>query len=565
MSSVLTNKFRIHNAKSFKEGFNEVEFTNIYTTIGKISPWLTTDIYSGANDNTSDSNPPIPLDHVQNEYEVWRNMFAAKKVQPNDVIHVIPRVDWESGKIYTQYSDMDATLVYDIINNSTPKPFYVMTDEFNVYKCLFNNNIESTVKPTGTSTAPLTMSDGYVWKYMYTISASNAFKFMTDNFIPVQTLEVEPIGGSVCSSGNLQWNVQQYAKNYGKGKLEVISRNYGAPSSGGSGYVSESGTTIGSYNYDSNADVTLITVDGTFSQSDDYYNDMTVYFETEQLSFLIQDFVSASGVNINDSIVLEGDASSIVSTSFKILPTAKIEGDGSGAKAIPIMGSPSVGSSVDQIDKVKILNGGSDYTSASITFINANGVSNTDANFDVIIPPTGGHGSDAIKELGGFFIMINTRFQYNEYDFPVDNDYRQISLIRHPKKSDGTDATDDAYVQCKTLVVSVSNIDETSGSLGSDQILSQDQGGGKIVKATIVDVLDDSVNNNKKIRIVGSSEDFSLSTPLSSSSGVIINSIESIEGIGLMEDSGDVIFVEQRKSIQRDASQVEDIKIILEF
>ena len=219
----------------------------------------------------------------------------------------------------------------------------------------------------------------------------------------------------------------------------------------------------------------------------------------------------------------------------------------------------------DQIDKVKILNGGSDYTSASITFINANGVSNTDANFDVIIPPTGGHGSDAIKELGGFFIMINTRFQYNEYDFPVDNDYRQISLIRHPKKSDGTDATDDAYVQCKTLVVSVSNIDETSGSLGSDQILSQDQGGGKIVKATIVDVLDDSVNNNKKIRIVGSSEDFSLSTPLSSSSGVIINSIESIEGIGLMEDSGDVIFVEQRKSIQRDASQVEDIKIILEF
>ena len=141
----------------------------------------------------------------------------------------------------------------------------------------------------------------------------------------------------------------------------------------------------------------------------------------------------------------------------------------------------------------------------------------------------------------------------------------QCVLIRHPKKSDGTDATDDAYVQCKTLVVSVSNIDETSGSLGTDQILSQDQGGSKIVKATIVDVLDDSVNNNKKIRIVGSSEDFSLSTPLSSSSGAIINSIESIEGIGLMEDSGDVIFVEQRRSIQRDASQVEDIKIILEF
>ncbi len=565
MSSVLTNKFRIHNAKSFKEGFNEAEFTNIYTTIGKINPWLSTDIYAGANENTSDSNPPTPLDHVQNEYEVWRNMFAAKKVQPNDVIHVIPRVDWESGKKYTQYSDTDASLVYDIINNSTPKPFYVMTDEFNVYKCLFNNNEDSTVKPTGTSTIPLPTSDGYIWKYMYTVSASSAFKFMTENFIPVQTLEEQPAGGSVCSSGNLQWEVQEYAKNYGKGKIEVISRNYGESDSGGSGYISESGTTVGSYNYDSNSDVTEITVNGTLSKSDDYYNDMTVYFETEQLSFLIKDFTTAVGVNINDTIVLEGDASSIISTSFKILPTVKIEGDGSGAVAIPIMGSPSLGSSTDQIDKVKILNGGSDYTSASVTFVNANGVSNTDAKFDVMIPPVGGHGSDAIKELGGFFIMINTRFQYNEYDFPVDNDYRQISLIRHPKKSDGTDASDDAYIQCKTLVVSISNIDETSGSLGFDQTLSQDQGDGKFLNATIVDVLDDSVNNNKKIRIVGSSEDFSLSAPLSSSSGAVISSIDSIENVGLMEDSGDVIFVEQRRSIQRDASQVEDIKIILEF
>jgi hypothetical protein len=45
----------------------------------------------------------------------------------------------------------------------------------------------------------------------------------------------------------------------------------------------------------------------------------------------------------------------------------------------------------------------------------------------------------------------------------------------------------------------------------------------------------------------------------------VISSIDSIENVGLMEDSGDVIFVEQRRSIQRDASQVEDIKIILEF
>ena len=140
MSSVLTNKFRIHNAKSFIEGFSEAVPTNIYTAIGKVTPWSATDINSGAGSSTSESNPPTPLDHIQNENEVWRNMIAAKKIKTNDVVHVIPRVDWESNKIYTMYTDTDATLLVDLTNSSTPKPFYVMTDEFNVYKCLFNNN-----------------------------------------------------------------------------------------------------------------------------------------------------------------------------------------------------------------------------------------------------------------------------------------------------------------------------------------------------------------------------------------------------------------------------------------
>lgn len=64
--------------------------------------------------------------------------------------------------------------------------FYVMTDDYNVYKCLDNNNgAESTVKPIGTQVSPISTSDGYVWKYMYNIPIVLRNKFLSESFIPV--------------------------------------------------------------------------------------------------------------------------------------------------------------------------------------------------------------------------------------------------------------------------------------------------------------------------------------------------------------------------------------------
>ena len=98
MLAIITNKFRIHNAKSFIEGFSELDGiedpndpcissirqkTNIYLFIGKHTPWDSSDTVSGAGDLTNDMNPPIPSDTVQNiDFELWRNMIAAKKVNP---------------------------------------------------------------------------------------------------------------------------------------------------------------------------------------------------------------------------------------------------------------------------------------------------------------------------------------------------------------------------------------------------------------------------------------------------------------------------------------------------
>jgi hypothetical protein len=64
--------------------------------------------------------------------------------------------------------------------------FYVVTDDFNVYKCIDNNNgAQSIEKPTGTSVETITTQDGYVWKFMYQIPINLRNKFLTEQHMPV--------------------------------------------------------------------------------------------------------------------------------------------------------------------------------------------------------------------------------------------------------------------------------------------------------------------------------------------------------------------------------------------
>lgn len=66
--------------------------------------------------------------------------------------------------------------------------FYCITVDNNVYKCIDNNGgAESTVMPYGISYKNITTSDGYVWKYMYTVPVALANKFSTLTDIPVTT------------------------------------------------------------------------------------------------------------------------------------------------------------------------------------------------------------------------------------------------------------------------------------------------------------------------------------------------------------------------------------------
>ena len=51
----------------------------------------------------------------------------------------------------------------------------------------------------------------------------------------------------------------------------------------------------------------------------------------------------------------------------------------------------------------------------------------------VVISPKGGHGFNAVKELGGHFVITNTTLAQAEGDdLTVANDFRQVGIVTDP-------------------------------------------------------------------------------------------------------------------------------------
>jgi hypothetical protein len=250
MAAIITEKFRIHNAKQFKEDFGE-SASSSYIFIGRSFDW------------TDENNPPAPANAVGEEIDSYADMIAMKKVSTSDVSHGLTRHDWTSGTSYDEYShDYSATNLSPASssNNLYDSRFYVITDEYNVYKCIRTGRnssgavVVSDVKPTGTSattlveTADSTAASGrgYLWKYMYTISASETIKFVTNDFIPVKTIGAiasvdgtgsgGAIGSTATDDGSAQWDVENSAVNGGINHVSVTA--------GGSGYTDGTYTSV---------------------------------------------------------------------------------------------------------------------------------------------------------------------------------------------------------------------------------------------------------------------------------------------------------------------------------
>lgn len=229
--SIITDKFRIENAKKFVQSVKirpyPTDFSDsqdyerdyaepldnnldvLYMAIGKITTWYNEyNLPTGAD--SSETPVPDATKDLRQESELWANALAAKKVDPNNVRHVIQRENWTGSTVYPYYrSDSSNTTTF--ANPNEPN-FYVLDEkEYRVYKCIFNYyEAESQQRPADVGgiggdpkrigREPFETNDGYVWKYMYTIDPSEALNFVTDNYIPVRKDSLNDDGSTTDNS-----------------------------------------------------------------------------------------------------------------------------------------------------------------------------------------------------------------------------------------------------------------------------------------------------------------------------------------------------------------------------
>jgi len=193
MPAIITSKFRFHNAEQFKESFSETTATNYYLFIGRPSA------FSSSTGGGTDSAPPTPVDNRTSEAFQWDEMLAAKKIDSTGVTHTIARrdLDTSGATTYDIYRPNYSSSNKSNSNASTlfDSTFYFMTSAYRVYKVLENNgNAAWTAsEPTVETPAPFTTS-GYTLKYMYKLSSTDIQNFLTPDFIPVPTTAVSGNG-----------------------------------------------------------------------------------------------------------------------------------------------------------------------------------------------------------------------------------------------------------------------------------------------------------------------------------------------------------------------------------
>ena len=234
------------------------------------------------------------------------------------------------------------------------------------------------------------------------------------------------------------------------------------------------------------------------------------------------------------------------------------------------------------------VNLGSSYTFSDNGLTTASSMgSGTGGAISVVISPKNGHGYDAVKELGGHYVMMRATLTGAEADdILAGNDFRNISLVVDPTTyGTSTVASATTYRQVSAL-----KLTSQSGTYTTDEKISQASTGaiGKVVEwdstLSILYYQQERYADYGTVSATGSNTAFSganavtgasssaAGTPDATADSAVTlangNTITFTDGYAnpeLQPDSGNIIYQENRKPISRATDQTEDIKIIVEF
>jgi hypothetical protein len=256
--------------------------------------------------------------------------------------------------------------------------------------------------------------------------------------------------------------------------------------------------------------------------------------------------------------------------------TKAIRGDGSGGVCTIITNSSG------GVDSVDVTTAGTGYTYAYVANEDIAGYSpdgnqpadgtNNSANIEFIISPKNGHGADPIEELGGNYVILNSRLEYAEGagDFPTDNDFRQIGVVVNPTQSSGAlldAATAKAY---KTMTFqSTSFVAPTVDTLvrNADPETSASAVGVVVSVDSTLRIISYLPYPNEAGNFVAFANGNTI-TSATQGSGTAHGTLAASSAIAAEEvtrHSGDIIYLENRGAVSRASDQIEDIKLIVEM
>ncbi len=417
-NSTFKASFRRHIVDSMVSKFDFNSKDKYFLFVGKVDGWTAGGTFGAIADNRA------------SDLEVTRNIVGMKHIDANSVFRMIPRYDWTANIIYTPYSDS-----IDMAGATG----YVMTSRYNVYKCMSNNGqVASAVEPTGTKTSGMiTTSDGYVWKYMYTIPEPYRY-YIDSQYIPVSKLRTK---GTSLETQN-QWATQTNAVRGGIESI-LITQDGGQYSSSlvhPSGFEGTS-TLVGAAAGSTQMNVNVKRFGSAgLNIADDGLNGLSITITSGDGAGqrrVITDYVNATGLISFDKPLLKPVP---IDSVYEIGPTVNIYGDGVSAEAFVKLFDYDVDNPTRKtIKEIVITNTGKDYTFANLEFspdsISATQATPTRAN--AVISPRGGHGSDAASELNATTLLLVTNIDQDEDSkFFLENDVRQYGIIKNPILND---------------------------------------------------------------------------------------------------------------------------------
>lgn len=522
--AIVTDQFRILNSQNFIDSISN-DADKYYVFVGLANP--TSPSAGFGRTSTWNENPPSPIDNFSYQNNVRDNILFGKKVSAANVRRIIRKIDWISGRTYEMYRQDYSISNLSPVTQSTrlyDANYYVVNSDYRVYICIDNGSSvdnpsgnPSIDEPTFTTLEPSRAGesgDGYLWKYLYTISPSDIIKFDSTEYIPVpnnwSTSDNADIR-DVRETGNSDVNNNQIKKIYIKNR----GANYQTPSGGGRCNI------LG---------------DGEGAEA---------IIEVNSLGEITSATVASGGKGYTYGIVDLDSFNGLVGA-----------GGGSYAELMPII-PPSKGHGFDIYKEL-----GADRILIYVRFDDSTKDFPLDTKFAQIgiIKNPSEFDSDSILNLNQFSGLYALKLVEDELSVTVGQEITQTYVNSNGEtvKAKGYVASYDSetkvlkYLRDRTLYYNDTSTSKDYAGISSE--------------SRVVDFVSSSIY---PISPIGATIDTSFT-----GSSVILNSktidlgTEFQSGISFPEinkKTGEIIYLDNRPLISRNSRQKEDIKVILEF